>query len=141
MCNCNSCCGNYAESGYWRDKQMKEYEEKIKELEAELAKSQESAAMWRGNYAENRHWRDIRLKECEGKIEELEAELRKSQISLVLWREKALYRAPAYSSYKPAEPIKLETTFVDILFTFVAFGLPWLMMIASFLFGWDGILR
>ena len=102
MCNCNFCCGNYAENGYWRDKQIKEYEDKIKELETKLSK-------------------------C--------------QANLVTWREKALYQAPAYSPYKPAEPIKGETTFIDILFILLAFIFPWVMIVGSFLFGWNGILR
>lgn len=141
MCDCNSCCGNYAENSYWRDKQIKECEDKIKELEIELVKSQESVAMWRGNYAENRHWRDIRMKECEDKIKELETKLTKSQTSLAIWREKALYHAPVFSSYKPAEPIESETTFGDVAFVFFCIVLPWLMVIAVFFFGWNGVLR
>ena len=141
MCDCNSCCGNYAENSYWRDKQIKECEDKIKELKTELTKSQESVAMWKGNYAENRHWRDIRMNECEDKIKELETKLTKSQTSVAMWREKALYHAPVYRPYEPVEPIKPETTFIDILFTLLALVLPWLMVVGFFLFGWNGILR
>ena len=101
-CNCNFCRGNYAENGYWKDKQMKE---------------------------------------CEDKIRELEAELRRSQTSLVAWRQKALSYAPTHSSFKPAEPVEAKTTFADILFFLFAFVFPWAMIVGSFLFGWNGILR
>ena len=102
MCNCNSCCGSYAENSYWRDKRTEEYEDKVKELETEL---------------------------------------RKSRASAMMWREKALYHAPEFRSYEPTKPTEPETTFVDILFIFIAFIFPWIMIVGAFLFGWNGILR
>lgn len=102
MCNCNFCCGNYAESGYWRDKERKEYEDKIKELEEKLSKSQEN---------------------------------------LFIWRQKALYQRPVFAPAEPVKPTETETTLVDILFILFGFVLPWIMVVGSFLFGWNGILR
>lgn len=101
-CNCNFCCGNYAENGYWKDKQMKECQDKIRELEAELAKSRTSAMMW---------------------------------------RERALYQAPVFKPYEPTKPTEPKTSFPDILFILLTFVLPWVMVVGSFLFGWNGILR
>lgn len=67
-----------------------------------------------------------------------EKELTETKMNLVSWRDRALYHAPSYSSYKPAEP---ETTFGDMVYFFFIVIFPWLVILGAFLFGWNGILR